>query len=249
MKPIQPEATPAMSRPVHTVSFSGVDGAGKSTQIHALRLRLEKEGLRVRVIAFWDEIAALTGIREGAGHKIFKGEKGVGTPDAPVNRRDKNVRSFPMSCLRLGLYLLDAISTRIRFHRALRSGADFIIFDRYIYDQFANLNLRNPAIRAYIRQLIKLVPRPDVSYLLDADPVQARARKPEYPLDFLHINRQAYLDLAALLGGITVIPPLPIPQVHAEILRHAPIDPRFDAARGPLGHAGKSNGMPLERAG
>jgi thymidylate kinase len=210
-------ATPGR-RPAY-VSFSGVDGAGKSTQIEALRAALEQQGLRVRIIQFWDEIAALTGLREGAGHRIFKGEKGVGSPDKPVNRRDKNVRSWPMSMVRLGLYLLDALSTRIRVRQALRSGADVFIFDRYIYDQFANLNLRHPLQRAYVRAVMCLVPRPDVSYILDADPAQARARKPEYPLEFIHLNRQNYLDLASLLGGLTVIPPGPVPQVHEQILR------------------------------
>jgi hypothetical protein len=178
--------------------------------------------LRVRILAFWDEIAALTRLREGAGHRIFKGEKGVGSPDKPVNRRDKNVRSWPMAMVRLGLYWMDAVSARIRVRRARRCGADVLIFDRYIYDQLANLNLRRPVLRAYARAIARLVPRPDVSYILDADPVQARARKPEYPLDFIQINRQAYLDLAALVGGLAVIPPGPVAEVHAEILRRFP---------------------------
>jgi thymidylate kinase len=203
------------------VSFSGVDGAGKSTQIAALRTWLEAEGLRVATIAFWDNIATLTGIREGAGHKIFKGEKGVGRPEAPVDRRDKNVQSWQMTCVRFCLYALDAISTRINVKRALRSDADFVIFDRYIYDQFANLRLRGGFVGAYVKTLMKIVPRPDISYVLDADPQAARARKPEYPLDFIYINRRAYLDLSEMLGGITVIAAGPIDQMKAEVLRHA----------------------------
>jgi thymidylate kinase len=34
------------------VSFSGIDGAGKSTQIEALSARLAADGLRVRLIRF-----------------------------------------------------------------------------------------------------------------------------------------------------------------------------------------------------
>lgn len=203
------------------VSFSGIDGAGKSTQIGALRARAAEMGLQVRVIAFWDEVAALTGIREGAGHTLFGGEKGVGTPEAPVNRRDKNVQSWPMSCVRLGLYLLDAFSLRRAKKRALRSGADLVIFDRYMYDELANLNLRNPLMRAYVRWTMRLVPRPQVSYLLDADPVAARARKPEYPLEFLHANRQRYLELSRLIGGMTVIAPMAMEDAKQEVLRHA----------------------------
>lgn len=206
--------------PARFVSFSGIDGSGKSTQIDALCATLAEMGLRVRVIRFWDEVAQLTGIREGAGHTIFRGDKGVGTPAAPINRRDKNVQSWPMSCVRLGIYFLDAVALRRVVARALRSDADFIIFDRYIYDEFANLALRNPFMRAYARAMMSLVPRPHISYLLDADPVQARARKPEYPLEFLHANRQAYLDLDRILGGMTVIPPMPIEDAQREVLKH-----------------------------
>ena len=206
---------------VAVVSFSGVDGAGKSTQIVALASYLRHQGLRVAVVAFWDQIARLTNLRENAGHRVFKGEKGVGSPEAPINRRDKNVRSWPMSCVRLGLYLLDALSTRRALREVQRSGADFVIFDRYIYDELANLNLHNLFMRAYARLINNIVPRPDVSYLLDADPFEARARKPEYPLDFIYLNRQSYLDLSDLLGGITVVPPMAIDDVQREVLHHA----------------------------
>jgi hypothetical protein len=69
--------------------------------------------------------------------------------------------------------------------------------------------------------IMKLVPRPDVSYFLDADPVAARARKPEYPLDFLHISRASYFTLIKLIGGITVIPPMSIREAEREVVRHA----------------------------
>jgi hypothetical protein len=69
--------------------------------------------------------------------------------------------------------------------------------------------------------IMKIVPRPDVSYFLDADPVAARARKPEYPLDFLHLSRASYFTLIELIGGITVIPPMPIRGAEREVMRHA----------------------------
>ncbi len=201
------------------VSFSGIDGAGKSTQIANLCASLHAAGLKVRLITFWDDVATLKSLREGVGHKVFKGDKGVGTPEAPIRRRDKNVRSPWMTLLRMAFYVFDALSLRKTAQAALRSQADVVIFDRYLYDELANLNLANPATWLYIRGLIKLAPRPDISFVLDADPEHAFARKPEYPLDFLHSNRNSYLKLSQLLGGMTVIPPMAIDEAKAEVVR------------------------------
>jgi thymidylate kinase len=206
---------------VKSVSFSGVDGAGKSTQIDHLCTFLEERGVRFRVLRFWDDIASLTNVREGTGHRVFKGEKGIGHPDRPINRRDKNVRGFPMTCIRMFLYFVDALSTRKVFGRAMRGNVEFVIFDRYTYDELANLNLQNAAVRAYARLIMRLVPRPDVSFVLDADPDAARARKPEYPVDFIRLNRQAYFDLNRIVGGLTVIAPMAIDEAKKQVIARA----------------------------
>jgi thymidylate kinase len=202
------------------VSFSGIDGAGKSTQIESLRRQLNEVGARVLLITFWNDVARLTRIREVAGHTLFKGDKAIGTPVNPINRRDKNVQSWYMTAVRFGLYFVDAIWLRVIIAKTARTDAKVVIFDRYIYDELANLSLRNRLARAYVRLLLPLIRQPDISFILDADPVLARARKPEYPLDFLHTSRASYLALGELVGGMTIIAPQPVQDVERQVLQH-----------------------------
>ena len=208
-------------RRAQLISFSGMDGAGKSTQIEILFDRLTQAGLRVSLLAFWDNVAMLTSVREFSGHALFKGEKGVGAPDKPVNRRDKNVQSWYMTVVRFALYFLDAMSLSFVVWRQRRSGNDVIIFDRYIHDELANLMLHNKISRIYAHLLMTITPQPDITFLLDADPEKARERKPEYPVDFLRQSRAAYLTLSKMGGGMRVIAPLPVGEAADQILEAA----------------------------
>ncbi len=200
------------------ISFSGIDGAGKSTQIQNLVDHLTDAGLTVAITTFWDDVVALKNLREGVGHKVFKGDKGVGSPEAPIQRKDKNVRTPMITLSRLALYFLDALSLRRVARKARTSGVDVVIFDRYMFDELANLDLQNPFMRAYMRLILNVIPRPEISFILDADPDKAFARKPEYPLEFLHSNRKAYLDLAEILGGMTIVPPSSIEEAKASVI-------------------------------
>lgn len=208
-----------LRRPL-VVSFSGLDGSGKSTQIENLRALIHSLGLHEDMLAFWDDVVVLSRYREGFVHRVYRSEHGIGAPDKPVNRRDKNVRVWYLNLARHGLYLLDALHLIWVIGKARRSGSDVVIFDRYMYDELANLPLESFFTRTLIRFVKTIIPQPDIAYLLDADPVAARARKPEYPVEFMHNSRRCYFMLAHLLGTMTVIPPLPLSDTKREVTQH-----------------------------
>ncbi|HTZ84508.1 MAG TPA: hypothetical protein VMB66_15010 [Candidatus Acidoferrales bacterium] len=185
------------------VAFSGIDGAGKSTQIGKLCQFVQNSSLSLSLLTFWDDIVAFSRLRERTSRKMFKGDSGVGSPGNPICRRDKNVRSWYVTTFRCALYAFDALSLRMNFYRRRRN-ADVLIFDRYIYDELANLPLHCTFVRLYASVLLKIAPMPDVAFVLDANPEAACVRKPEYPLEFVRRNREAYLKISRMFG-MTII--------------------------------------------
>lgn len=198
------------------LSFSGIDGAGKSTQIDRLQARLLQAGRSVIRLAFWDNVAFMPQFRAGVSHRFLGGEQGIGAPGKPVARNDKNDRRWYLILARSPLYLLDALSLRRVVARARPAKPDVIIFDRYIYDQLAHV----PDCwigRSYVRWLLNLAPRPSIAYLLDACPEAAFERKPEYPLTFLYGYRNSYFALRSMVPEMVVIPALDVDSVEQTI--------------------------------
>jgi len=157
-------------------------------------------------LSLWDDIVVGSHLREYASLKTFRGDAGIGSPEKPLCRRDKNVTSAPVTLLRTFFYLADAISLRLKIHKIRkREVPGVVIFDRYLYDELANLPLQNSLCRHFAKRLLRIAPSPDVAFIIDADPAIACARKPEYPLEFVNRNRESYLALSRMLPEITVV--------------------------------------------
>jgi thymidylate kinase len=98
--------------------------------------------------------------------------------------------------------------------------SDVVIFDRYIYDQIANIYSQRYEARLYSRILLKRTPAPDLAFVLDASPAAAFARKPEYPLEFVYQNRQIFLRLRELVPQLIIISDSGAADVRNEIYFH-----------------------------
>jgi thymidylate kinase len=199
------------------ISFSGMDGSGKSTQIETLCTHLTQSGLPVLKLAFWDDVAGLSKLRAGFSHKFLKSTGEIGSPGKPARRNDKNNRAWYLLVARSLLYLLDALNLRRVVAQVRRRYGGAIVFDRYIYDQLATLPLDNGVTRAYARMVLAIAPKPDLAYLLDAEPELARERKPEYPLAFLYQYRRSYLALSQI-APLNVIQPLSQEAVQRQVI-------------------------------
>lgn len=202
------------------ITFSGLDGAGKTTLIHGLKAAVEKKGCSVTVLTMYDDIALYSFLRSIRNR--IKGVKGAGVhaegitlsgqPQAMV---DKNNSSWLVRLIygvarspfvRRCVYFFDLlILLAVRFHEE-KIKKNVLILDRYFYDSLADVAGRGWWNWMYIKFFLFIIPIPDVPVFVDATADQAFARKAEYPIDYLKRRRIVYEKIFALVHRSVVIP-------------------------------------------
>ncbi len=206
-----------MSRRGLVISFSGLDGAGKSTLIAWLRDELERRHRPVTVLHLTDGVgvyALLRAARDGVRRLMGNGTGGepprprwAGRPRAAGLRglvgrmRDAIVWSKP---LRRALYPVDlAIFLAIRFYVATVRGR-VLVTDRYFYDTL--VDVADDGRWFWVRLLERLTPEPDIAVFLDVSPEESYARKGEYSVAYLARRSAAYRAIAPLVPSAVVLP-------------------------------------------
>ncbi len=214
------DAQAISSRPF-LITFSGIDGAGKTTQIEYLASSLQEQGLRVQRLSFWDDVAVWSNMRGGVGQRTANVSRADEVGERSFSpKNNKHIRKWYLTAARLGFYMLDAMRLRWLLTTPRATNFDVVIFDRYIYDQIANFYSRSYAARFYGKMLLSQTPTPDLAFIIDASPTAAFARKPEYPLDFVAKNRQSFLVLGEIVPQLIVISPAAAEDVRREIDLH-----------------------------
>lgn len=189
------------------ITFSGLDGAGKSTLIEFLTTTLQGRRQPVTVLHLNDQVgvyAFLRGLRDrlrGGGARVE-----ALAPGAPDPKSQKLQRPAPhgirgaLSRLRTALlwnkglrsllYPLDL--TIFVCYRAYleRAKGRVLIMDRYFYDTLVDLTNGRPG--PWTRLLERLTPRPTVPVFLDITPEESYRRKREFTIEYLSRRADAY---------------------------------------------------------
>ena len=182
------------------ITFSGLDGAGKSSLIAWLKDELERRGRAVTVLHMNRDVGlysvlrvlrdTLTGAPRDATARAIALEEVVRRPGL-VGRlqrlRDALVWSRSLRRLIYPIDLLVFLCCRL-YVEALRKR--ILIMDRYFYDTL--VDVARPGGWGWLRWLHRITPTPDVPVLLEISPEAAYARKGEYSLGYLRARETAY---------------------------------------------------------
>ncbi|MDP2837840.1 MAG: hypothetical protein Q8O53_00990, partial [Candidatus Moranbacteria bacterium] len=173
------------------ISFSGVDGSGKSTQLELLKARLVAQGKKV---------AYFHAVEFSLANKLTRFFKGVQSFE-PSQERAITQASWLSLVLREKFLLVDMI--RFCFFRASlrRQGYDYLLSDRSFFDSIINLAYLAKNVRFLswpihwgIVFLATYTPKADIRFYFDLTPetIMSRERTPEQGIDYLRAKMELF---------------------------------------------------------
>lgn len=160
------------------IVFCGMDGSGKTT-------------LAKKVIEFFKEQGLKFEFIHAHGYSISQDSFGLNK--VKINRLKYLFR------LLIPFALLDNLFTYyFKYKLILRNKA--LICDRYFYDKVARMMYYGICNKLIAKIYLKLLPRPDFTFFLDASPKDVYIRKGEYSEKDLSCYRKMYRFLAKYLN-------------------------------------------------
>lgn len=179
-------------RPATFVSVAGPDGVGKSTFIEGLAREIAdlqvKDADAVFVRHFRPHV--LPNIKElltGKAETLSDFQKPHRAPPASV----------PSSLFRVAYYWADYVLGYWKVTRPRCIAGGIAIFDRYFYDFLVDPRRSRLSLPEWVtRAFLALTPKPDLVFILDADPDTIFARKQELSRDEIDRQLKAYRSLA-----------------------------------------------------
>ncbi len=182
--------TAAIKNESRVLSFSGVDGAGKSTLIGQMQ-KLLTEKYRRKVIVLRHRPSVLPILSAW----VYGKEKAEARSTSSLPRQGKTpgkINSF----IRFIYYLTDYMLGRIVIWYKYELKNYVVLYDRYFFDFVADNKRSNIGLTpSFTRPFYKCIAKPDINYFLYASPQVILKRKKELEAETITKLTNNYLNL------------------------------------------------------
>lgn len=192
------------------ITFSGLDGSGKSTLVDYLKESLEKEERKVAVSHMNYDIGLYSATRYLVKKVLKRKSDTSHSPreqayDGKFKSRAARLRYNLIwnKGLRALIYPLDVFIFVVYRFYVERVNHQVLIMDRYFYDTLVDVTGASKSLR--FRFLSWLTPTPTLPLYLDVTAERAFERKAEYSVDYLNRRRLSYQKLVAALPEVLIL--------------------------------------------
>lgn len=186
---------------MRSISISGVDGSGKSSQLSLLQAKLLKDGKKI----FYFHAVEFSLANKIA--RFFKGKKDF----QPGQDKATTTASWFSLYLRIKFLFVDMVRFCLLRRKLEKKGYDYILTDRFFYDSIVNIEYLAQKVSSFkwvielgLKTLYTWMPRADKAFYLDIRPdsILSRERVPEQGKEYLesktHLFKQK-IDLWNLI--------------------------------------------------
>lgn len=199
------------------ITFSGVVGSGKSKNAKILYRELLAAGISVVYLRF----------RFITWRNLFKklpAPKPVPATRDKAERKQAEEKAIRTGRIkRLSFLRFLGYAGRILFFRMfvqIKLREKIAITDRYFWDNFAHYALRGPLEKAYHAALVRLLPRPELQFLLTASAQTIFQRRPFYDRTYLRGLLDNYEQMAKQFPHLIVLPTDDVDTLRTRIVAH-----------------------------
>ena len=189
------------------ITFSGLDGSGKSTLIAWLKAELERGNQAVTVMHMANEMGVYAGLR-AVRDALLRRARRVAPPEQPCSGERSWVRTFRDAIvwskpLRRAIYPIDLMIFLAISFFVEKVRRRILVTDRYFYDTL--VDVADDSRWFWVRVLERLTPVPDIPVFLDVSPEESFARKGEYSVSYLARRRAGYQRVAPMVPSALVL--------------------------------------------
>jgi len=178
-----------------TITFSGVDGAGKSTVLEKVKYILQNK-YRQKIVVIRHRPSILP-ILSALLHGRKKAEE-LSTSKLPRQGTNKN---FFSSLARFSYYFMDYVIGQFYVYIRYTLRGYTVLYDRYYFDFIIDARRSNLSLsRNFIRKGYHFIFKPDVNVFLYAEPEIIRQRKQEMEVSDIRKLTDDYRQLFVELG-------------------------------------------------
>ena len=192
------------------ITFSGLDGSGKTTVINSLKKEFESAGLVVKTPTMYDNLsfyAALRfvrdSIREFFGKKIELPNGSEANPNFELHSNSFIYKVFRSKLLKALVLSLDTLSIYLYLiFKAKRS--DVILLDRTSYDYILDI-LPKKYKKLHLSVGLFFSFKPSLSVFIDTPAQVSFDRKGEHNVEYLEWRSVAYTQIFDMINNQVVI--------------------------------------------